>query len=442
MKKPTFLFYNMGGDFLGIQMRIQAEGFRALAFYDRDNHHGKSKTGQGLIEVVNDYWKVLNEFKDNPDDLIILIDDNGKGGMADFLKSKGFPVIGTSLMAEESEHDREKGNKLAEDIGVNVPPTHAFTDFGAGFTFLESLEPATKLFFKADGYELAGSSKTYGARNVEDMKRFMTWVQADQSVHNYVVEKFELQEMIEGIEVDMAQWYNGKEFPDTQIVCFEQKKIDGLGAAQGCMGQVITFIPKTKPYSDYFKRLEQKIVGTGPNEWAINAIISDKDHEPYFLEWTPRMGWDATFGELALLLDAGIPLSQFYIRLAYGKSFPESWFPVGRYSAAVRLFSESTGTKPEDTKGKPLWINSSIEKNIWFYGVKKEEDQLVLTDTCFAVATACGDTPDEAIAAVYAMIDPKSGLLTTPDIFYSRNIGDGVPEAIRTLQDYGIMDEY
>lgn len=444
MKKPKFLFYNVGGDFLGIQMRIQKEGYETVAYYDPEVIKGKEKAGCGLIETVDDPFDVINEYHDHPDDLIVIIDDNSKGSICDFLRSKGFPVIGSSERSDKYEHDRGDGNRLAKKIGLSLPPTHEFSEFEAGYEFLSKCDPQERFVFKADGAALAGSSKTYVGKSVEDVDRFMRWVQSDQQVHGYQVEKFELQEVVSGVEVDVAAWFNGEEFADTAAVTFEQKKIHGLGAAQGCMGQVLTYQPLAQPYAGYFDKLKDEIKGSGPNEWAINAIVSHEDHTPCFLEWTPRFGWDSTFGELALLQDAGIPISQLFIRLAYGKPIPKSWLPIGRYSAGARVFSESPEKPGKDVCGKPLWIDPSIEDNVWFYSVKKEEGQegYVLTDNPFCVVTACGDTPEEACARLYAMLDPEEMLITTPDIFYSETIGENVTESLRKLKSYGVLDDY
>ena len=425
-------------------MRVKAEGYRSVSYYDPETIKGGNKAGCGLVDTIDDPFDLINEFENNPDELIVVIDDNAKGSMCDFLRAKGFPVIGSSEKSDTHEHERGKGNDLAEKIGLSLPPTHQFTDFNSAKQFLAKQGNEGRYVFKADGAAMAGSSKTYPDHDANEIIRFMDWVQKDQSVHNYQVEKFEIQEMVQGVEVDVASWFNGEEFSDSLTVCFEQKKIDGLGAAQGCYGQVCTFVPMEEPYKAYFNRLESHVKGSGPNEWAINAIVDHKNHDPHFLEWTPRFGWDSTFGELALLQDAGIPISQLLIRLAYGKPFPKGWFPVGRFSAAARLFSEFPGTPGKDVCGKPLWIDPSIEKNIWFYSVKQEEgqDNYVLTDTAFAVATACGDTPEEAIAKLYAMIDPKAGLISTPDIFYSKTIGKGVTDSLRQLSEYGVIGQY
>jgi phosphoribosylamine-glycine ligase len=444
MKKPTFLFYNVGKDFLGIQMRVQAEGFRTIAYYDQSGIEGHNKHGKGIVDCIDDPFEIIDEFKTHPDDLIILIDDNSKGEMCDVLRHFGFKVIGSSGLADRYEYERDEGSELAEKIGMSLPKSHEFTDFTQAHRFLLSQDPGKKFVFKGNGFDLAGGAKTYVAKNISDLEKFLTWVEQDQSVHGYTVEKFILQEVVNGIEVDIASWYNGEEFSKISTVCFEQKRVDGLGAAQGSTGQVICMMPMSETYSAYFAKLEPMVKGSGPNEWAINALVDHSLKEPHFLEWTPRFGWDSTFGELALLADAGVSLAQFLMRLAYGKPIPVTMLPIGRYSAAVRLFSESTGTPAKDVCGKPLWIDPSIAQHIWLYAAEKcEEDNCyTITDATFAVATACGDSPEEAVAKVYAMIDPSAGLLTTPDLLYSKDIGKGIGDNIRTLQEYGILGDY
>lgn len=438
--KPTFFFYNIGGEMLGIQTRIQSEGFKTVAYYTPDVYKDCEKPGKGLIECVDDPFDVINDFLDHPDDLIIILDDNSQGSLCDFLRSKGFPVVGSSECSDKHEHERGTGNKVASKIGMSVPKTHEFTDFSSGYGFLQQQEETDKFVFKPDGSDLAGGAKTYPAKNLSDVERFMQWVEHDQGIHNYIVDKFELQEVVDGVEVDVASWFNGSEFSDIATITFEQKKLDGLGSATGCYGQVLTFMPLQDPYKGYFNELKSHIEGSGPNEWALNAIVDHQNKKPHFLEFTPRLGWDSTFGELSLLCDAGIKLSEFFIRLAYGRNPIK--FPIGRFSAAVRLFSESPGTPGKDTCGKPLWIDPSIEDHVWLYAAKKDEDTYTITDTAFATVTACGDTPEEAVAKLYAMVNPKSGLISTPDVFYSKYIGEEVSESIKKLIDYDILSDY
>jgi hypothetical protein len=143
-------------------------------------------------------------------------------------------------------------------------------------------------------------------------------------------------------------------------------------------------------------------------------------------------------GELAILQDGGRKLSEFFKTIVDHKPFANGFFPKGKYSCAVRLYSESTGKKGEDVCGKPLNVDSSIEDNLWFYSVKKNDlGGYELTDNPFAVAVAVADSVEESISKVYHLIDPANKLLSTPDLFYSKTVGKRAVEECRLLSEKG-----
>jgi phosphoribosylamine-glycine ligase len=444
MEKPKFLFLNQSGDFLSLAMRVQKEGCESFSWYSSDLLKGKGKAGKNLIPLVDDFFDVIEDFKEHKGDLIIMIDDNAKGDMCDYLRYEGWFVIGSSHFADKAEHDREFGTKLAKKIGLEIPPTYPFTDFPAGERFLMGFAkkyPDASFVFKADGMDLAGSSKTYVSKGIEDLLWFMNWVDKDREEHNYEVDKFELQLKIEGIEADFSSWWNGEQFVNNVNLDLEEKKFEGLGDAQGCLGQVISFEPavKTKFFRDYLGNLAPILKQTGEiNEWAANTIISEKNNKPYFLEWTPRFGWDSTMGELAILQDGGRKISEFFKTIVEHKPFANGFFPKGKYSCGVRLYSESTGKSGKDVCGKPLNIDPSIEDNLWFYSIKKsDEGNYEITDNPIGVAVAVADSVEEAISKVYHVIDPENKLLSTPDLFYSKTIGKRAVEECRKLGELG-----
>lgn len=442
--KKTFLFICVGGDFLSIHQRIAEEGYDCISWYSPDTLKGKGSTGKGLIETVPDLFDVLFQFKEKKEDLVILIDDNGHGDLCTYLKSEGWHIVGSSKFADLAEHSRDKGNEIAKQIGLSIPPTEHFTEFKPALEYLERIKltvgPDTRFVFKGDGVDLAGSSKTYVAKSVDDMVWYVGWIEKDQGIHNYTVDSFELQLVIDGIEVDFASWFNGSQFINNVSVCFEQKRIHGLGAAQGCMGQVVTFVPATSSnyFSNYLSKLEPILKREGQaNEWAINNIVGIDDKKPYFLEFTPRFGWDSTFGELAILQDSGRSIAEFFINLAFQKPFPKGFFPTGKFSAAARLFSEAPGVKADCVTGKPVTWEKSIEKNLWWYGIRRRDDgRCEVTDNPIGVATFVADTPEGAIEGLYQMIDPNNLMITHPDLFYSETIGEKVVNSLSTLSSW------
>jgi len=443
MKKPAFLFINLSGDFLSIHQRVVEEGYTAFSWYEEGTIKGKGCAGKGMIELVDDFWDVLKQYIHRKDEIIIMIDDNSRGDMCDCLRIEGWKVIGSSHFADEIEHEREKGNELAEKIGLEISPFKLFSDFNSAKKFLidvKKKEPEKMYVFKPDGVELAGSSKTYLAKSIDDMLKYVQWIEKDQAVNNYKCDKFLLQEYVGGVEADFAVWYNGEKLAPVMPITFEQKKIHGLGAATGCLGQVFFYgTPDDGYFENHLIKLAKELKVGGTNEYAVNNIVSEENHKPYFLEFTPRFGWDSTFGELSLLKDAGRSIGDFFTKIAFGIPFPKKYFPTNRYSAAVRIFSESVHTKGECVKGKSIYWDKKYEDNFWWYSVRERDGLYEITDNPIGVVSACGDSIEEAAAKVYGMLRPENMIINTPDIFYSETIGEGVVPSVHKLQDWGLL---
>jgi phosphoribosylamine-glycine ligase len=439
---------NTDGCFLGIAQRLEAEGRQVFSFYHSSCEKYSGYAGKGMVNIVDDFYDVLNQFRDKKDDLIILVDGNKDGDQWDYLRSEGWHVVGSSHMTEELEHVREDGEKLAKTLDLEIPTSVSFNDFAAARKFLEKTKAediSQGLVFKGDGFEMAGGSFTHVAGTIDEMIEWVDWVNEQQSQGRCKVEKFMFQEVVEGIEVDFAAWFNGKQFAPALFVDFEQKRIHGLGAPTGCTGQIEFFLDyKKEPYfAKHFPQLLPAVNGDVPVEWAINNIVSDEDHKPYFLEFTPRFGWDSTIGELAILQDAGKSIAEFFECIALGKNFPKNFFPYKRYSCTIRLHSRGIWCEPDDCKGRPISWKPEYDNNFWWYAVKQRKDSEAheLTSNLVGCATACGDTPEESMAKVYEIIDPKNGNITVPDLFYSETIGEGVSDYIKKLKSWGIMAE-
>jgi phosphoribosylamine-glycine ligase len=436
--KKSFLMINTDGCFLGITQRLDAEGYKTYSFYEKiaEKYSGKG-VGKNMINLVDDMYDVINEFKEKKDELIILVDGNYDGDEFDYLRSEGWHIVGVGSYSEHIEHDRGSGNSLAKSLGLNIPPAVEFTDFSQASAYLDKLKVKNndvKLVFKGDGFDAAGSSFTYLANTVEEMQKYIEWVDKQQE-YGCKMEKFRFQKVIDGIEVDFAAWYNGEKFLPGMFVDFEQKRIHGLGKAVGCLGQIEVIVDPTK--QPYFQKHLAKLLpdlkkhNVAPNEWAINNIVSKGD--PYFLEFTSRFGWDSTIGELALIADAGHSIGEYFEMIAFAKPFPKGYFNYNRYSCTVRLYSGSIGEPAEEVEGKPVFWDEKYKDNFWWYSVKKSDAGHEVTGNMVGCVTYCADSVEEAVAGAYSIIDPRKNNVVIPDLFYSETIGEKVPEMIKDL---------
>jgi phosphoribosylamine-glycine ligase len=428
----TFLFLNYNGCFESIAQRVKAEGNAILYWKAAKLFKGGDATGTGIFdkkELVDDFWETLRTVPKK--DLIILVDDNGEGEMFDHLRSEGYAIIGGSALGDKIEHERMLGTKLMQKIGLKVPDTHSFNKIKDGIDFANKQDPEKRFVFKPDGLELAGSAKTYTAKNIEDLVEYMKWIESDCVEKHYSIEKFELQEFIKGIEADFAAYFDGEKFmKGSFVIDIEEKKTgDGnKGQATGCMGNIISFFDETKYFYDYLDKLtpflkECNYVG----EISINNIFEEETGEPYGLEFTSRFGWDAHLTELAIIKDSGGSISDLYIAWANKQPFK---FDHKLTGCGVRVHCNQPGVDKAEARGRRFSFDPSIEDKLWFYSAYKNDNSYMMDDGIVLVANTTDTLVRRAIEKCYDEVLPK---INISDIAYRMEIGQRAPEVLRFL---------
>jgi phosphoribosylamine-glycine ligase len=440
MKKYTFLFYQLGGDFQSIAMRIKEEGHNIFIYKQKDQIKGRQDTGEGIFdktEIVVDAWKVINST--SKDDLIILVDDNGDGHTFDHLRADGYKVVGGSSFAEEIEHERGKGTKLMEKIGLSTPEEYSFDKFDDAIDFLLDQEDEVRYVFKPDGSDLAGSSKTYTGKNKQDLIDYLKWIKADQQVKHYDLTKFMLQEFVNGYEADIEVVFDGEKFMDFVLLDIEEKKTgDGnLGEACGCMGNVVIALKKSRYFDEYLSKIApllKKVNYVG--SISINNIFAQdnfnenyEDGQPQGIEWTSRCGWDAEITKCAIIKAAGLDIADYYIAIAEKKPFA---FPTNIAGCGVRVYTGSATMKKEEVSGRYFSFDKDIEENLYFYSVSKSEKGYCIEDNPVLVVNAVDKNFQNAIDGAYAILKE----LNIPDMYYRKEIGQRTLEVVKFLRAY------
>ena len=436
---PTFLFLNIGGDFLSIAQRIKEAGYPIFFYKSKGQAKGREDSGIGIFdkkEMVDDFYEIINKIP--PEQLIILIDDNSLGDEMDFLKNQGYTVIGGSAFGDKIEYSRSLGTKLMRKIGLNVPDEHSFESINDGIKFLEGQTEDARFVFKPDGDEFAGSSKTYTGRNKQDLLDYMEWIKTNSEEKHYTIKKFLLQEFIEGIEADFSAYFNGYDFMEGSI-CIdieEKKSADGnKGEATGCMGNILMFVEKSKYFTEYISKLAPALRNVNYiGQISINNIFAYgngkyKEGQPYGLEFTPRFGWDAHLTELAIMQDAGIAPCEFYIALANQEPFD---FPHGKVGCGIRVYSGSVNLKKDDVSGRIMSFPSSIEKNLWFYSISKKNDKYIIEDNPVTVVNTVGKNLKKTIEECYSMTKK----INLPDPYYRMEIGQRADKVLKFLRKF------
>lgn len=446
-KQYTFLFYQIGGDFLSIAQRIKEEGHKIYFYKQKGMVKGREDTGVGLFdkeEITDDAWEIINQVP--KEELIILLDDNGEGDMADFLRRNGYMIIGGSAWADKIEHERSLGLDLMQQTGLDVPFEKDFTKIEDGISFLQKEREDARYVFKPEGEEFAGSAKTYTSKNRQDLIDYLTWIKEDCMTKHYTIAKFVLQEFVEGIEADWAGWFNGKEFLEEMcLLDIEEKKSgDGnKGEATGCMGNIIVNFPKSKYFDKYLKPLAKKLAEIGYiGEFSINNIFAKaegNEHkkkkyiagEPYGIEYTPRMGWDAHLAELALIKYTGGKISDFYIALAKHKQYQMLTYLA---ACGVRVYTGSISLNKDEVAGRYFSFNPEIKNYLWLYSCSMTKQGYAIEDNPVLVVNTVSESVQDAIDECYQILKDDVAI---PDAYYRMEIGKRAEEVIRFLTKYG-----
>lgn len=304
-----FLLYSpelVGG---AIGVRLKQEGNEVEAFVkEKRSKHGLD----GLLPKVNSLEEGLSH---NPD--VVIFDYCKSGDVADDIRKKGFRVLGGSKFADLIELDRGMGIKMAEKMGLRVPPYQSFgkNDIEKAIEFIQ--ETGERYVLKPDGN--LGAAMTYVSADADDMIQELEHMQREKMVKG----DFILQEFIPGVEISTEAWYSKGALLAPFNGTLEQKHyLSGdLGPNTGCESSVVWAYPEGSKIADLtIVKLDpvfKKMGYTGPID--INCIIADEDGQPYFLEYTPRFGYSA-FYALTQILEQDI--GELFYNVAEGTTEP------------------------------------------------------------------------------------------------------------------------
>jgi phosphoribosylamine-glycine ligase len=342
-------------------------------------------------------------------------DDSVPLGADDFRKA-GVPTIGGGSFCDRLEKDRSFGEAIAKTIGCKIPPTKEFSTISQTISFCAKVG-AEEWYFKSDRY--LSSDSTHGGTG-EQLVRYLTQLQKDygDAIPNI------LQKKISGVALSTACWWNGNSFVPPYEGTIEHKKFmdNDVGPSTGCALNAVWFYEQDAPkvvrslkwdnLGPLFTRFEAP-----PCLYDINAIISQDDGEAYFLEWTPRNGWDSESTSHRLL---DVPMCEFLSRLSAGR-LAEAPFSTKDLAYSFRLsvspypfegFQEDKGS----AKGVPIYGADGLwDKHFIPYSVMMDDegelhvaDRWGLVGLSLATGRNLKACHDEALAYVQKTLEVPS----------------------------------
>ncbi|GAH74197.1 unnamed protein product, partial [marine sediment metagenome] len=226
---------------------------------------------------------------------------------------KDVEVIGASAITEELELDRRKGLEIARKMGFAIPESHEFKTFKEGMNFLKGRKELW-VFKPCDNKEF-----TYVEKFPGELIARMQNDSGDKC-------EYLLQKKIKGTEISTEVWI-GKQGPKSFNHTIESKTLmdADLGQALGSQSSTVWIKSRDGLLTAELTRMANYLSKEGYiGPCDANCIIADK---PYFLEWTPRFGYDALYCLLSLVKGK---LSDFFTK-GFGVDFYDG------YAASQRL---------------------------------------------------------------------------------------------------------
>lgn len=372
-------------------------------------------------------------------DGLIVVDDVGFGELQDRLRTDGYAVVGGSAGGDLLENDRLLCQRVLAEHGVKTVPIHyfdkrrdaiSFVRHNPGRWVLKQNGRVDKTFCYVgrlhDGSDVLDMLKYYGRKIPHDDSHFI------------------LQQQIQGVELAVGRYFNGRDWIGPMNLNVEHKKFftGDLGPKTTEMGTLVWYEPDENnrlfqevlaPLVPYLRQINFR------GSFDINCIVNE--HGAFPLEATSRFGYPTV--QLQMEFHRS-PWSEFLSAVARGVAYDLEWREGYGIVVLIALppfpFYQCVERKRPLPRGlKVHFFEEPDEEELRHYhfeevagerNAKGRESYYTCSDTGFIMhVSGIGATVEEARAEVYRRI----GNIVIPKMFYRNDIGVRFMERDRAL---------
>jgi phosphoribosylamine-glycine ligase len=361
---------------LGFAIRLLAEGHDVLMAHgpidDRRLAPRHDLLGEGIVErrSIDQVMAQRERYRD----AYWIWDENHSVDANECLRAEGFRVLGGGRYPDTMEHDRDACLRHVAEYGVLPPPSRAFDDSTEALRFVES-NPDVAYVFKPDHGETHETwlpqSAVAGEANLE-LRHHLRSLRSSGP--------FVLQERKEGVETNVEVWFvDGT--PKFAFMTIESKKrlTGDLGDLAGCAFDFAFAVPlESQAVAESVGKLYpayEKMRYTG---FGDANFIAARDGV-WFFEKCERFGYNAHPNLFWNLNRA--PLGETFAALVEGEFEPD--FAPG-FGATCSMYMD------HPAPGQALYYPESIEKELYFMDVYRQDGILLTAGYNDAVVIACG----------------------------------------------------
>ncbi len=334
-------------------------------------------------------------------------------GIVDKFQSEGLTIFGPHKTAAQLEGNKAFAKEFMQRHGVKTATYQSFTDYDTAKAYLDKIDYPSVI--KASG--LAAGKGVVIVKDKEEAHTTLKEIMLDKifgdSGNEVVIEEF-----LEGVEVSVLSYYNGKEITPF-ISAKDHKKIgEGeTGLNTGGMGVVAP--------NPYFTEVVSKAFQEQILEPTLDGLIKDKlqfsgviffglmiTHKGvYLLEYNLRMGDPETQAVLPLLKSDLLEITQKTIA---GEKIDVQW----KEQCSCCVVMASGGYPKTYNKGYEISGLESLSIPYFIAGAELTKEKLITTGGRVLNIVAVADTADTASEIVYKEVQK----VCFKDSYYRRDI--------------------
>src|ERR1700691_326719 len=427
MEKKNFLFVSLTGLISDIAWQVSKEGHEVrYCIADKKERD----IADGFVAKSKD-WEKDSDWAD-----IFIFDDTlGQGEKAQTLRAQGKKVIGGTAYSDRLEDDRSFGQEQLKKAGVSIIPYGEFESFDDAVDHVQ--QNPGRYVIKPSG-EAQNVKRRLFVGEEEDGQDVVRMLEAYKKAFSDEIKVFQLQRRINGVEVAVGAFFNGKKFITPVNINFEHKKLfpGEVGPPTGEMGTAMFW---SEPNAIFFRtlmKMETKLALEGYVGYIdLNCIVNNNGIYP--LEFTSRFGYPTIFIQQEGMLT---PISDFFWELANGcdpKWRTRSGFQIGVRIVVPPFPFDDAPTFEAFSKDNAIVFKRGTPDQIHIEDVKQVNGQWLIAGTSGVVLTVVGtgQTMKQTQAQVYTRI--KNILI--PNMYYRTDIGDRWAEDSDKLHNWGYL---
>jgi phosphoribosylamine---glycine ligase len=390
-----------------IYLSLQREGHEVRVFAE---DAPERRAFGGIIETVAD-WRAELDWVGR--DGVIMFERTGHGALQDRLRTEGYRVVGGSAYGDRLENDRAFGQSVLRELGLPIAGSAAFDSPAQALEWL-ARNPGRHVLKFDDGARTTfvgdhpgGADTAFMLRRVPEAGRVL------------------LMQRLEGVEVGVGAYFDGREFLRPACIDFEHKRFfpGEMGEMTGEMGTLASYGHSEALFEATLGRAAPRLAEAGHVGYVnLNLMVDERGAWP--LEFTCRFG-NPGFAVLAAMQRDG--WGDLLARMVEGGAGRFATLPG--WSVAIVLTvppfpATSPGSSPEDDA--PVFFLDPPEgaeaAHYHFVDVRREGGQLLGHRRSGHLMIVTGTGAD--VPAAQASARARARNVVAPELRWRADIGD------------------